>query len=66
MATPLERYSTVAICLHWVTAALMIYMLFLGEDLIKTWDGKSHAETNGSLHATLGMTILILTLARLL
>ena len=60
-----ERYSTVAIVLHWVTAALMIYMLFLGEDLIKTWGGKSLADTNGSIHATLGMIILLLTLARL-
>jgi cytochrome b561 len=58
-----ERYSTVAIALHWITAALMIYMLFFGEDLIRTRG--SLAGTNGSLHATLGITVLLLTLARL-
>ena len=31
MTTTPQRYSTVAIALHWITAALMIYMLLLGE-----------------------------------
>jgi cytochrome b561 len=55
------RYSKIAIYLHWLIAALMIYMLFLGEDLI------AHAKgTYGpSIHATIGVSILVLSLARL-
>lgn len=47
--------------LHWLIAALMIYMLFFGEDLIK------HQSTSAlpSLHASLGITILGLTLVRI-
>lgn len=66
MQTTMQRYSNGAIILHWVTALLMIYMLFLGEDLIKVRGSTSLADSNGSIHATLGMTILVLTIVRLL
>ena len=58
-----ERYSRVAIILHWVTALLMIYMLFWGEDLIHARGGMPG--TNPALHASLGTTILALTVIRL-
>jgi cytochrome b561 len=58
-----ERYSRVAVILHWVTAILMIYMLFWGEDLIHVHGGQPG--TNPALHASLGITILALTLIRL-
>ena len=58
-----ERYSKVAVILHWVTAILMIYMLFWGEGLIKSFGATQAA--NPTLHASLGLTILILTVARL-
>jgi len=63
--TPLkDRYTTVAIGLHWIIAALMIYMLFWGEDLIRIPRGSD--DTFGpSLHITIGVTILLLSIFRL-
>jgi cytochrome b561 len=57
-----ERYSTIAILLHWLIAGLMIYMLFWGEDLI----ARAHGTDGPSRHATLGVSILILSLIRLI
>ncbi len=57
------RYTSVAIGLHWITAVLIIYMLFWGEGLIKAWGGATPA--NPGLHASLGITILILAVLRL-
>ncbi|MBG1231779.1 cytochrome b [Aestuariivirga litoralis] len=54
------KYSAVAVILHWVTAVVVIYMLFWGEDLIR---GRTPA--NPALHASLGFSILVLTIARL-
>jgi cytochrome b561 len=56
-----QRYTTVAILLHWLIAGLMIYMLFWGEDLI----ARAHGTQGPSLHATIGVSILVLSLARL-
>lgn len=61
MSTTPSRYSTVAICLHWIIAVLMIYMILFGEDLIRHPSGTFYP----SLHASLGVSILILSLARL-
>jgi cytochrome b561 len=55
------RYTKVAIYLHWLIAALMIYMLFLGED----WIAHAHGTFGPSVHATLGVSILVLSFARL-
>ena len=57
------RYNRVAVILHWVTAILMIYMLFWGEDLMRGEGGQPGS--NPGLHATLGVSILVLTLLRL-
>jgi cytochrome b561 len=61
MATSTSRYTNIAISLHWLIAGLMIYMLFFGEDLI----ARAHGTAGPSLHATIGVSILILSLARL-
>jgi cytochrome b561 len=61
MKTTSERYTTVAILLHWAIAVLMIYMLFWGEDLIS----RTHGTFGPSLHATIGVAILVLSFARL-
>ena len=60
------RYTKVAIWLHWITAALMIFMLVWGEDLIKVRRGESLAGWQPSAHATIGVLILLLAVARLL
>ena len=57
------RYSTIAIWLHWITAIILIYMLFWGEGLIKARGAA--VPTNPNLHASLGITILILAALRL-
>ena len=64
MKTNVQRYTMVAVVLHWLTAILLIYMLFWGENLIKAPGGGTPANPN--LHVSLGITILILTVARLL
>jgi cytochrome b561 len=54
-------YTKTAIWLHWAIAALMIVMLIFGEDMIR------HATDTfyPSLHASLGISILVLTCVRL-
>lgn len=60
MKLNLQRYTNVAIYLHWIIAVLMIVMLFFGEDMIRDATGTFYP----SLHASLGISILLLTLVR--
>lgn len=62
MAVARTKYDAVAMTLHWVVAGLMIYMLFFGEDLIR----HQSSPASPSLHASLGISILALTVVRLL
>lgn len=61
MSVSSSRYSTVAIALHWLIAVLMIYMILFGEDLIRRPTDTFYP----SLHASIGISVLILSLARL-
>ena len=61
MNTPALSYSKGAIWLHWIIAAMMITMLFLGEDMIR----HATASFYPSLHASLGISILVLSLVRI-
>jgi cytochrome b561 len=69
---PKARYDAVAMLIHWVTAALMIFMIFLGEELMEMGEdaddfGQALGGTFGpSLHVSIGVTILALTLLRIL
>ena len=54
-------YSKGAIWLHWIIAILMITMLFFGED----WIRHQTASFYPSLHVSLGISILLLSLVRL-
>jgi len=63
MAEPRNRYSTVSLTLHWLTAALVVTQVLLIS---------AHEATDGPLsrefvniHKSVGLTILVLTLARL-
>lgn len=58
-----ERYSRLAVLLHWVIAGLMIPMLFFGEELVEVEEGGGTFLP--SVHASVGMAILILTLLRI-
>ena len=73
MSSPLRtRYDGVAMAIHWVTAVLLIFMVIFGEDLMK--DGEKAARSGDaagatfgpSIHVTIGVTILVLTLIRIL
>jgi cytochrome b561 len=65
MAIEVKRYSKPAIWLHWIVAVLMIFMLVFGEDYIRVPKGASLAGWEPSAHASFGMLILLLGLARL-
>jgi cytochrome b561 len=60
------RYTKAAIWLHWITALLMIFMLFWGEELMEVRRGQSLASWQPSAHASVGVLILLLAIARLL
>ena len=53
-----SRYSAVAIVLHWAIAALILFMIWLG------WNMEDN-EVRFQLHKSIGITILFLSLARL-
>ena len=61
---PNSRYDLVSMAIHWITALLMIGMVFFGEELMEVEDG-----TGGtllpSLHVSIGIAILLLTLFRI-
>ena len=65
MNTQIQRYSKIAIWLHWIVAILMIGMLVIGEDFIRVPRGASLAGWQPSAHASFGILILLLALARL-
>ncbi len=58
------KYDRLAIWLHWIIAAMMIVMLFFGEDLMDSNEGGGNFLP--SLHVSLGSAILALSLFRLL
>ena len=57
------KYDTVAMGLHWLIAALMIFMLFFGEELMDTEEGGGTLAP--SLHVSIGIAILVLSVLRL-
>jgi len=63
MAMAHNRYSTVAIILHWVIAGLILFNLYLALQ----FDGlRGLAKFNAfQLHKSVGLTVLMLSLARL-
>lgn len=63
MARPLTRYSIVAILLHWLIAALILFNLWLGLSV----EGRHGAAKINAfeLHQSIGMTVLALSILRL-
>ncbi len=65
---PSSRYTTVAIVFHWVIAIMLVSMVFYGwwmEELSISDDGVGFVQGAYNWHKTAGITILILSLARL-
>tara|TARA_R110000787_G_scaffold14348_16_gene44399 strand:- start:13248 stop:14474 length:1227 start_codon:yes stop_codon:yes gene_type:complete len=56
-ATNTSRYTAVAIALHWAIAILILFMIWLG------WNMEDN-ETRYQLHKSIGISILILSVAR--
>lgn len=69
---PKTRYDGVAMIIHWLTAVLMIYMVFFGEDLMKSGEklakagDTANATFEPSIHVTLGVSIFLLTILRII
>ena len=59
MSTSSSRYTAVAILLHWAIAALILFMIWLG------WNMEDN-QARFQLHKSIGISILILSLARVL
>jgi cytochrome b561 len=57
------KYDRIAVLLHWFIAALMIYMVVFGEDLMSR---RATDASGATWHASIGISILVLSLARLL
>ena len=69
------KYDGVAMLLHWVTALLIVFMLVFGEDLMEAAEEFEEAGEAGealagtflpSVHVSIGVAILVLTLLRVL
>jgi cytochrome b561/polyisoprenoid-binding protein YceI len=60
-----ERYTTVAITLHWVIAAAIIGMIFGGWYMSDLPDGAPGQYFLYQTHKSIGITILLLTVARI-
>jgi cytochrome b561 len=63
--TQSDRYTQTAIWLHWIIAILILFLLFPGEDLIRTSPGSELSGWQPTLHASLGMLVLVFSVLRL-
>ena len=61
---PLRRYSNAAVALHWITAVLVLFQIWLGLSFADMPQGPQRGELV-TWHKTIGATILILALVRL-
>ena len=57
-----SKYDSIAMTLHWIVAILMVGMIFFGEALMEE-DGGTFLP---SIHVSIGITILVLSVLRLL
>jgi cytochrome b561 len=63
MSSRAEKYTRVAVILHWILALLIIGMVLFGEDLIGKRDGTTFSI---SAHASFGIAIMGLSVLRVL
>lgn len=63
MAEPRNRYSTVSLILHWLIAALVVVQV--GLIMVRDTTEGEFARTLLGLHKSIGLGILVLTLARI-
>ncbi len=65
MAASGDRYTTVAIALHWVIAVMIIMQIIGGLTMTGLPDGSSEKFEFYQLHKSFGLTVLLLSLVRL-
>jgi cytochrome b561 len=61
----MTQYSKRMVIAHWLTLALLVAAWFLGENLADATDGNKATLAGYIVHASVGGTILLLTLMRL-
>ena len=61
-----SRYGTVAIILHWLIAVLVLANIWLGLAFTNTSAAEQGISPLPQLHKSIGLTVLVLSLARLL
>ena len=66
MSAQSERYSTIAIILHWLIAFAMIGMILGGWYMTDLPDGAPGQYFLYQMHKSIGITVLLLTIARIL
>ncbi|MEM7459859.1 MAG: cytochrome b/b6 domain-containing protein [Pseudomonadota bacterium] len=66
MSASTERYSSVAITLHWLIAIAIIGMIFGGWYMSDLPDGAPGQYFLYQMHKSIGITILLLTVARII
>lgn len=66
MSVPTERYTGVAIALHWVIAVAIIGMILGGWYMSDLPDGAPGQYFLYQMHKSIGITILLLTIARVI
>ena len=61
-----KKYNSVAIAFHWVIAVLVIFMLFWGRYMTDLPKGSYERLEGFQLHFSIGITILVLSVLRLI
>ena len=61
----MTQYSKRMVIVHWLTLALLIASWYLGEDLAEATDASKATLAGYIVHASVGATILLLTMTRL-
>jgi len=61
---PVRRYSNTAVAIHWITVALVLFQIWLGLSFADMEQGRARSELF-TWHKTIGVIILLATIARL-
>ena len=61
---PVRRYSNTAVAIHWITVALVLFQIWLGLSFADMAQGPERGQLF-TWHRTIGVIILLVTMARL-